>query len=409
MKVLIISHNEICYNPRLLKAADFFSAKGWNVTVFNPVTGIASAEVYEKTISGKAWKVIANEIHKRSFRARLNWVIVSLLNKFYRFCWDRFRLTIGFDYCLNKGLIGAQSKLNERFDYILIHLVDSLPFAVKLKNKWQATLIYDSQEYFVGQYAKYDRNLLDWVKRAEKNNIGFTDLVITTSNAMKERLIADYNLKMPVISVRNAPSHSQLGGNASDSFIKKPNTLYLVWHGMTIFFNNGRGVHVLLKAISHCKTPVNLYLQGILYPDQRLLFDNYCKAYQLEGKVFVIPPADPLVIVASLKHYDVGLSGELNDEDNQLLTNSNKLFDYINAGLAVILPDLPGLTETTDRFNVGLIYHSGNSIELAEKIDWMNTHRSELKEFQHNSTKAAIEELYWEFDYEKVWTELTKV
>ena len=93
--------------------------------------------------SGKV--VIANEIHKRSFRARLNWVIVSLLNKFYRFCWDRFRLTIGFDYCLNKGLIGAQSKLNERFDYILIHLVDSLPFAVKLKNKWQATLIYDSQ------------------------------------------------------------------------------------------------------------------------------------------------------------------------------------------------------------------------------------------------------------------------
>ena len=46
MKVLILCPSEICYNPRLLKAADYFYTKNAEVTVYNAVIGLADEKVY---------------------------------------------------------------------------------------------------------------------------------------------------------------------------------------------------------------------------------------------------------------------------------------------------------------------------------------------------------------------------
>ncbi|MBI2270820.1 MAG: glycosyltransferase [Bacteroidetes bacterium] len=408
MKILLISNNEICYNARLLKAADFFSTKGYEVTVFNPVTGISSAEVYKNSIANKNWKIIENDISKRTVNSYARWLYISIINKFISICWNKFRLKFGFIYYMNKGLLGAKRKIESNFDFILIHLVDNLPFAVELKKKTGARLIYDSQEYFRGQYNKYETPLRDWVHLTEPKYISHVDILLATTTVMLRQLTRDYALKIPAFRVRNVPSGLMLSGvkpKTENNF--ENDSVKLVWHGMTIYFNNTRGVHILLKAIAACKSNVKLYLQGLINNEQLIIFNDYVKELKLGNKVTLVPPADPYNIVSSLTKYDIGLIGELPQEENQMLTSSNKLFDFINAGLAVIASDMPGLNETIKEYNIGYTYPSGDSVKMAELIDSLCKNKDQLRNFKDRSSEVSQKELFWEHDYEAVWKEMS--
>ncbi len=403
MRILIISKNEICYNPRLLKAADYLSEKGCDIEIFNPIVGIATKKIYDESIQGKNWKILENDISKRSFFSKSKWLVVSVLHSALSKLQTKFKGRIAFDAFLNKGLLFNGINSKRKYDWIIINLVDNLPFAAKLKTTTGAKLIYDSQEYFVGQYQKYAKSELDWVITAEKNFIHEADIVISTTAVMGDRLKKDYNLKAPVVRVRNVPSRHMLKHETLINSELPTKDLKLIWHGMGIYFNNTRGVHILVQALSKVKSNVHLTLQGTLNTVQQNILKEYIKQYNLQDKISVRPPADPYKIVESLKGFDIGLIGELPEEDNQKLTSSNKLFDYINAGLAVIASDLPGLRETVSDFNVGQLYTSGNIDELAKAIDLLANNRELLKSYQENSKSVSARELFWENDFVNVW------
>ena len=189
---------------------------------------------------------------------------------------------------------------------------------------------------------------------------------------------------------------------------KEIEVLQLVWHGMTIFLNNRRGVHLLLEAIALCKSPVALTLQGLINDEQAAILSDYLIRLGIPDKVSVSKPASPGKIVESLLKYDVGLIGETPEEDNQRLTSSNKLFDFINAGLAVIAPDIPGLNETLDEFNVGLKYEAGNVQVMAAAIDQLAMDPSLLNQFKKSSRESARRNLFWEADYDPILKFLNK-
>lgn len=402
MKVLIICNNEICYNPRLLKAADYLSAKGVEVHIFNPVTGAASQKIYNDVKQNSPWKIIENDISKRTKLSYYKWAYVSILHKLYTQLWDKYGYRPAFAKYMNKGLILNNINLNGKYDFIMVNLVDNLPYAAKVKQRSGGKIIYDSQEYFVGQYQKYEKEKLNWVTKAERDFIPDVDILITTTNVMKDRLFNDYKLSIPAFRVRNTPSAKMLA-SAKKKGQSSNEALKLVWHGMGIYLNNTRGVHILVQAIGKCKQNVLLTLQGLLPDSQKEILDGYIRTLGIENKIVVVPPADPYDIVGSITKYDVGLIGELPEEDNQRLTSSNKLFDYLNAGLAVITSDLPGLNETVKDMSLGLSYQAGNINELAAAIDKLAEDRHLLNELKERSLKASQQELFWEKDYDNVW------
>lgn len=401
MKVLIISKNEISYNPRLLKAADFFSDQNCSVTIFNPLTGLASKEIYNSTIIGKNWEVIENDIRKDKLTNSFNWLYVSVTHKILFLVYKVFKSGYVFERLYNKGLIGNKISLRTKYDYVYINLVDNLPFAAKIKKRTRCKIIYDSQEYFVGQYKKYDKDSFDWVVKSERLFIKDVDILLAPTDVMKERLVADYKLSIPCFRVRNLPSKRMLSATIPAKL--DPQFTYLVWHGMSIYLDNARGVHLLIQALAKSTSNVKLVLQGVINNRQKAILNNYISKLQLEGKIILMPPADPYSIVPSLRHYDIGVIGEIPEEDNQKLTSSNKLFDYINAGLAVIVPDLVGLTETVIHYKSGLIYEPGNTHALALCIDKLANNRQMLSDLKTNAVEVSAKELSWEHDFSPVW------
>ncbi len=395
MKVLIISHSEICYHPRLLKAADYLFAQGVDVTVFNTITGLASISVYNEIKNSRNWEIVENDISKRTFKSRIIWFLSSSFYFINKLVFKTIKVWPYIRHGSTKNFIFFSVTLKKRsFDYILINLVDTLPFAMYLKSKTGAKIIYDCQEYFKGQYTHFSKYQFNWVNRAEEKYAPSASIVLGTTHVMLKRLRNDFGNGPRYFRVRNLPAKTAI------EFSKANNeSLKLVWHGLNVIPENNRGVHILLKAISQCKTAVHLYLQGHISEANKDLLTVWIEKLNISGKVTLVNSANPDYIVQSLVSYDIGLAGELAAEDNQKLTSSNKLFEYIYAGLAVIVPDLPGLAETVNEYAVGKLYEQGNFNQLGSIIDKLNINRELLEELKMASRKASEEALFWENDF----------
>ncbi len=399
-KILLISHSEICYNARLLKAADYFHDHGWEVTVFNPIVGLASKKVYQSFIASRDWKVIENDISKRSFLSTVKWFLLSMVHRLITLMIDNLNIEWFHEYYLNKGLLFSPS-MGRDYDVVQVHLIDNLPYAMRFKRKYGSKVIYDSQEYFVGQYAAFDPKHAKWVKENESRYMPMVDLLLTTTTVMQKRLQDDYQFKQPSFRVRNVPTLAQADFEYTLPNNSSINELKVVWHGMGIFLENRRGLHIILMAVARCKSDVKLFFQGNLNESQSKLLEQYIEKYELKGRVEVVPPANPDQIISSLKKYDVGVTGELPEEDNQRLTSSNKLFDYIHAGLAVISSDTAGLAETVNAYSVGSLYAPGDIDVLAKKLDELAVDKNLLNGYKAQSRKVA-KELIWELEYEPI-------
>lgn len=391
---------EICYCPRLLKAADFLYANGVDVTVYNAIVGMTNNDVYDSVKASRKWKIVENDISKGSRSSRLRWLYSSIRAKLseelfkrgiYRRSWLLHVLTKG--YVLFPAALRSQ-----KFDYILIHLVDSLPFAVSLKERTGGKIIYDCQEYFKGQYETEPPLKKKWVDYVEDRFSGSADIVLATTNVMLDRLKQEYSGPRRFLRVRNTPARQDQTQQRTDNPV-----LRIIWHGFEVVPKNIRGVHILVEAVAKSRTAVHLYLQGRISDQNRAALSATLEQLGIADRVSVIPAAHPDRIVESLAGYDIGVAGELATQDNQRLTSSNKLFDFINAGLAVIVPELPGLAETIREYGVGLLYKQGDSEELARKIDALNTDRALLNQLKAASVKAASTELFWDNDYMAVW------
>lgn len=405
MKILILCPSEICYNPRLLKAADYFHSNGCEVTVYNAVTGLASKDVYESVKNSRSWRIVENDITKRTAATRRRWMYSSVIHKLAGKLFGKLRNMSLFSHVLTKGYVLFPKTLaSEHFDFILIHLVDTLPFAVKLKKKTGARVIYDCQEYFKGQYEHAAPLQKSWVYEAENKYAGRADIILATTQVMLDKLQQEIKGPKIFLRVRNTPTRKKiavLSGN--------PGKFRMIWHGLTIVPQNVRGIHILLHAVAQSKSPVELFLQGNITAANAEKLDALTKELGIHDRVHVLKAANPDNIVESLTSYDIGAVGELAAEDNQRLTSSNKLFEFINAGLPVLVPDLPGLAETVNEYKVGMLYKQGDSSSLAACIDTLYNDPAFLQTLKTAALKAAETELYWEHDYQKVWSLMKEI
>ena len=407
MRILIICPNELFYEPRLRKNAIYFANKRHEVHVLCALTIKKDFETYNQVKKDNPSIVFHEiDISKKNLKSKIIWVFSSvlklILGVFYKYT--------GVDLIKSKGILNKTLVLSKapkcEFDLIYTNLIDTLPFAfyIKCKTSPNAKVVFDSQEFFTGQFSNEASYKRKWVEETEKKFIGNCDFVLGTTTAMVEALRKKYNLQKGTFRVRNVPLRSEIP-NITESDTTTP--LKLVWHGKSINVNNKRGVHILIKAVLNAKCKCELYLQGKINNEELRKIDLIKNEYSSDNKIHVIPSANPKYIVTSLTRYHIGLIGELPEELNQEYTSSNKLFDFIGAGLAIIAPDVIGLTETINEYKNGLIYPPGDFMKLAEKIEKLSKDRTLLKQLKENSNTAKVRSCFWENDILPFYTKLT--
>lgn len=387
--ILFISSYEIVYNPRLIKAADYFENKGWEIHILTPIVGVTDKETYSKFVNSRKWNIIEIDISNKN----LSWLYSSVLHLILKRIKNITGLRSLNKRLLNKALYNISENKIPHSDVVYVNLVNNLMYANALKNKWKNTkLVYDSQEYFTGQYSNDKTYLKYAVSQIEEDYIHQADYVCATTSIMADVIQKKYNLKN-VIKLRNLPFNYQ----KEKSILHSKQPLNVVWHGLSINYMT-RGVNIIIDAISKTKNPIHLTLQGNINNIQNELISTKMKELNIAEKISIVPPANPDNIVESLIRHDVGIIGEMPLEENQKYTSSNKLFDYIQAGLSVISSDMPGLNETLDEFNIGKIYKAGDSNQLAIILDQLYDNPVILNTYKKNA-QIASKELIWEKDF----------
>jgi glycosyltransferase involved in cell wall biosynthesis len=99
-------------------------------------------------------------------------------------------------------------------------------------------------------------------------------------------------------------------------------------------------------------------------------------------------PLGDAVLCAS--PYSIGLCLERDVCENHRLTVSNKIFDYLMAGLAVVCSNLPGLASVLDEADAGLLFEPGSVEELAAAIRYLYENQERLKQLQNNARTYAM-------------------
>ena len=105
------------------------------------------------------------------------------------------------------------------------------------------------------------------------------------------------------------------------------------------------------------------------------------------GRVFFHNPVPPKEIIREISKYDIGIHNLDTKNKNHLNALPNKFFDFMMAGLAVVINPLPTMKKILDEYQLGIILGGNNPQEWANKINSLSV--VQIDQFKINSLKAA--------------------
>lgn len=275
--------------------------------------------------------------------------------------------------------------LYSNFDILLSNDLDTLSanfLASKAKGK---TLVYDSHEYFTEVPELIHRPQIKKVWEAlEKFIVPKIEYAYTVCNSIAKIYEEKYGVSFKV--VRNIPVALKI-----QSKIKKQDNAekIILYQGAV---NIGRGLKQAILSMKYIKGAKLLIAgDGDIKADleQLVAKENLHDKVEFLGRL----PIEELTKLTPTA--DLGLSIEEDLGLNYRHALPNKLFDYIQAQVPVLVTDLPEMSAIVNQYRVGEITHSLNPKNLAKNITdalFNNQKRSNW----YNNLPIAATELTWE-------------
>ncbi|SDB85265.1 glycosyltransferase [Williamwhitmania taraxaci] len=255
-------------------------------------------------------------------------------------------------------------------------------------------LVFDAHELFpdVPELVGDDHRLTRAIwKMVERSCIPGVDTAITVSEGVAKEYARRYGKSFSV--VRNVPL-SISGFNANQS-----NQNVIIYQGA---INTGRGLELLCEAM-HFLPEAELWIVGTGYLDNTIA--RLVQPLVDSGQIKLLGRIAPEILRGITTQASVGVSLEEDLGLSYRYCLPNKLFDYIFAGIPVLVSDLPEMRKLVEGYSIGVVLMERTPQALANTIRGMLSDLSRRKQWQQNLAIAAIE-LCWEKEQEKffrVW------
>ncbi len=274
--------------------------------------------------------------------------------------------------------------LFSQFDLLLSNDLDTLAanfLASKVKNK---PLVYDSHEYFTEVPELVNRpqvkRIWEWL---EENMLPRIKYAYTVCKSIANIYHEKYGVSFRV--VRNLPLSYFPQTSANENNIEKR----IIYQGA---INIGRGLEQAILAMKYLG---NAKLIIVGDGDIKTKLENLVKQESLTDKVEFKGrlPLEDLAELTSTTH--LGLSIEEDLGLNYRYTLPNKLFDYIQARVPVLVTNLPEMAAIVNQYKIGEITESLEPEILAQKIDDA-LHNAVKRKIWLKNLPLAANELVWE-------------
>lgn len=275
-----------------------------------------------------------------------------------------------------------------RADVVHAHDVNTLPTAWLAAKFSGARVVYDAHEISTSREGYSNlRGPVAWVEKTLMPRVQGT---ITTTEARARFFARAYGIARPVV-LQNRP---RLTVSAVTRRIREELGFSETWP-IVIYqggLQQGRGLERLIQAASHVQGAYFVLVGGgrLTQPLMALV-----RHLGLSERVHFIPT----VALAELPSYtasaDIGVQPIENTCLNHFTTDSNKLFEYIIAGLPVVATDFPEIRQVVRLHDTGLLVRSGDEAGLIRALNTLVQDASLRLRLAGNSRMAAAQ-LNWE-------------
>lgn len=296
-------------------------------------------------------------VHRGRGAGRLLWhrLLQAASQVAYR-SWNRV-----WPHVLSSRTVGLAATLRAEGAHLYLgHEIDTLLPIFTVARQTGALVAFDCMEYYSDTGASQSSLERAIIKTLEKELLPACVLLLSSSEELSDALAAEYGIERPLPLYNVPPLTTDIGGKVKGQF-----SLY--WRNATLGLTQ-RGLDDALVAMTFLPDSVTLHVQGRVGSDGGRSLVSRIAELGISHRVHLHAPHAPTEAVRAAAKYHVGLCLERRGPRNHDLTVSNKMFDYMMAGLPVVAPDLPGLATVLRRSKGGLLYTPGSPRALADAI-----------------------------------------
>lgn len=273
--------------------------------------------------------------------------------------------------------------IKEKPDVIHANDFDTLPAAIAAAKKIHCKVVYDSHEIYTEQPSLQKYPIVKkFLQFYENILIKKADTVLSVSHAAAKELARKYNIKEPTV-ITNASRYC-----SEDLLLPKDKNFSIVYHGI---INRNRGYEEF--AYSAEITPeIQFVIRG--YGDIKEELVNWKNKKGVDNLIFANPVEIKELIPYASKAYAAAVLTKP-VSDNFKYTVSNKIFEYIQARIPIIMSDVPEHRYLNELYHIGIIIPEVTKEEISKAARRLYDDKDLYMELKKNVSEAA-EKLCWE-------------
>lgn len=388
--VWIISYTPVASEPRVLRQAAAMLEAGWRVVVFghrgaspHPTdwyfgqlpdgTPYPYVVVLFTRFTGKAALALTRwlpDCAAKSWAARLYEWSQSPLR------WKK-RLILSF--------LDDQPHLRPQL--VISHDYFTCGAGLPVAQAAGAKFVVDCHEYARGQYmhdGRWVKSVRPAVSALQDYYLARADAVTTVCDGIADLLNREQELKRPVTVVRSVPFRNIQPFRPTGERI---DVLYL---GEIYYM---RGLHKAIKSMPLWRPEFHLVLQGRSDPPYLQALKALAAERGVADRVHFRDPVPFDDIVPSANLADIGYFVHKDLSPQKRFVLPNKFFEYVMAGLALCVSDLPEMARLVRQYDVGRLVPDYDEEAIAAVINSFD--RESIDACKRRSLAAAAE-LNWD-------------
>jgi len=287
-------------------------------------------------------------------------------------------------------------------DLYIAHNLGALPAAVLAAKKHDGKCGFDAEDFHRQEvtdnpYTK-DFKLKKFIEDKYLPRINY----LTTSSPLISEVYKElYPTTIPQTILNVFPLENKI-------LAKTGNKLKLFWFSQTV--GRDRGIEQIISSLAY-QDNVELHLLGYNTTSTQQYFNDLAKkSFFQPNNIFYYEPISSAEIITMASQFHIGLATETGVPLNRDICLTNKIFTYIQAGLAIIASDTSAQKWLLQEFEgMGFLYKRNNIDQLTNIIKGYLSHPELLREQQANALKYAQDELNWEHEKKKFLNNIVSV
>lgn len=363
-RIAIYVGRHLCTAPRPCKEADALAAAGHIVTVHGLWSDPRLVARDEALLANRVWKFTPYaDCRPDVLRRRWRWWRVRARNRVARELFLRAGRITADIFGYGTAALVAHADKGEA-DLTLFHSEGGLWAAQRLHRVGRRAGM-DFEDWFSRDLspAKRAGRPIAALAQLESAALRFGPYVLATSHAMADALADAYAGPKPAVIYNTFPIADT---PPIHSVAVDPQRVSLHW--FSLFLGPDRGLETLFAALPALQENWELHLRA----DDPGHYAAHLAASlpeRLRSRVHFSPTVSNAELPARIAGHDIGLALDVSHIPSRNLTVTNKLFQYLQAGLAVVASDTAGHAEILGPArDVGELFAAGDAVSLAAAL-----------------------------------------